>query len=113
MRKLITVRSRMMTALAVVLATAALCFLADAASAGKIQLNGTWKEHQITSRCVDAGGTHTDGTGSGGYGCKTSKGEVSCDKNGKCTGECQACGKRLVNPLFPIRAILRGPIASR
>jgi len=71
-------------------------FLSAGAWAGTIKLTGTYSSSQIDLAGINANGTVTAGTGPGGYGCKTSKGEVSCTADGKCTGTCQACGARLV-----------------
>ena len=65
-----------------------------AAFAGTIKLKAT--SGQVGLACIDAGGTYTQGTGTGGYGCKTAKGEVSCDKDGNCTGTCGNCQQRVV-----------------
>jgi hypothetical protein len=68
---------------------------ATAAEAGTIKLQGTYTASQIDLACIDNGGTVTAGTGAGGFGCKTDKGEVSCTKEGQCTGTCERCGARL------------------
>jgi hypothetical protein len=58
--------------------------LVGPASAGKIKLSHRWNLGQIEIRCMNAEGNLTAGTGPGGYGCKTTKGEVSCTKDGAC-----------------------------
>lgn len=60
------------------------------AAAGRIIL--TASASQVDLACINAGGTSTAGIGPGGYGCKTNKGEVTCNKDGKCVGECEKCG---------------------
>ena len=92
MRKLTSVISRTTSALAAAaLAMATLGFVGDA-SAGTIKLNGKYNPGTVGTDCINANGTSTTGTGPGGYGCKTPKGEVSCTVKGVCTGTCQACG---------------------
>jgi hypothetical protein len=71
---------------------------ATAALAGTIKLQGTYSAGQIDLACIDNGGTVTAGTGAGGFGCKTDKGEVSCTKEGQCTGTCEKCGARMTGP---------------
>jgi hypothetical protein len=91
MRKLTSVISRTISVLAAALAMATLGFAGDA-SAGTAKLNGNYNVGTVGTDCVSAGGETTKGTGPGGYGCKTPKGEVSCTVKGECTGTCQACG---------------------
>lgn len=92
MCKLTSVISRTTSVLAAAaLAMATLGFVGDA-SAGTAKLNGTYNVGAVGADCVNAGGNTTKGTGPGGYGCKTPKGEVSCTAQGVCTGTCQACG---------------------
>jgi len=74
------------------------------ASAGTKSLAGSYSFNQIAFACVGTSdGNLTAGTGSGGYGCKTSSGEVSCTKAGQCTGTCQACRQSSPpkNPILP------------
>ena len=71
-------------------AIAALWFSTGAALAGRVVLSGTHSESDILKTCVGAGGTFSSGPG--GYGCVTDKGQVSCNKGGKCYGECPNCG---------------------
>lgn len=67
--------------------------MASAAGAATIKLTGQYKQWQIETTCMGTkDGVVTPGAGPGGYGCKTSKGEVSCDKDGHCTGTCGNCG---------------------
>jgi hypothetical protein len=67
--------------------------VASAAGAATIKLTGQYQRWQIETKCLGTNdGVVTSGTGEGGYGCKTKKGEVSCDKDGHCTGTCGNCG---------------------
>jgi hypothetical protein len=67
--------------------------VAAPAIAGTVKLTGKYGKSYIEARCLgNETGRPTSGSGPGGYGCKTNKGEVSCDKNGNCTGTCQNCG---------------------
>jgi hypothetical protein len=67
---------------------AALTFFAGPASAGTVDL-GHQNRGDIKIACfAHNDGKLTSGSGPGGYGGKTSKGEVSCDKDGHCTGNC-------------------------
>jgi hypothetical protein len=81
-------------------------FLTLTAHADRIKLGGTWTAGQIDMRCADAGGTVTSGTGSGGYGCKTAVGEVSCTSGGKCTGSCSNCKSIVIRT--GVDGVLRG-----
>ena len=99
MRNLITITSRTTFVLATaVLAMAMLGFVGDA-SAGTKQLVNKHSSGAVAVACGEAGGTYTT-TSAGGYGCKTSKGEVKCNKDKTCTGTCAACGKRLIGPFL-------------
>ena len=62
------------------------------ASARVIVLKGTYTQAQVDIACTRAGGGSTAGRGHGGFGCKTSKGEVECNAAGECIGKCQHCG---------------------
>jgi hypothetical protein len=86
----------MRNSITVFLALVTVGFLSGGAWAGTIKLKGTFTSGQIDIACINNNGTPTAGTGPGGFGCKTDKGEVSCTSAGKCTGTCQACGARLV-----------------
>jgi hypothetical protein len=79
-------------------------FLVGAASAGVIILKGTHTRGQVEIACTKAGGVSTAGRGHGGFGCRTSKGEVECDAAGECIGKCQHCG---TGEIGSIRGILR------
>jgi hypothetical protein len=69
-------------------------FLVGAASARVIALKGSHTRGQVEIACTKADGVSTAGRGHGGFGCKTSKGEVQCDAAGACIGTCQHCGTR-------------------
>ena len=92
MRKLTSVISRTTSVLAAAALAMATLGFAGEASAGTTKLNGNYNVGTVGTDCVNAGGETTKGTGPGGYGCKTPKGEVSCTVKGECTGTCQACG---------------------
>jgi hypothetical protein len=83
--------------LTVLLAVAAVGFFASATSAGTKQLTGTYSVGQVGADCINNNGESTAGTGAGGFGCKTSKGSVSCTKDGKCTGTCGNCSASRVH----------------
>ena len=87
-----------------VMALTSLVFLVDAASARVIVLKGTHTQAQVDMACTRAGGGSTAGRGHGGFGCKTSKGEVECNAAGECIGKCQHCG---TGEIRSIRGILR------
>lgn len=74
----------------------ALFFIADTARSGAraepIKLKGNYSQSYIEARCLGTSDGKITTDGNGGYGCKTSKGEVNCDKNGHCTGNCGNCG---------------------
>ena len=78
---------------------AATLLVADAArstaDAGTIKFKATSLQVDLACLNYSGGATATAGNGPGGYGCKTDKGEVSCDKNGNCTGTCEKCGTRI------------------
>jgi hypothetical protein len=57
-------------------------FLVEAASARILVLKGTY----------NAGGEPNAGRGPGGFGCKTSRGQVECNAAGECIGKYQRCG---------------------
>jgi hypothetical protein len=82
--------------LSVLLAVASIGFFANTASAATKKLAGTYSFSQVMLDCAKNDGTNTPGTGTDGYGCKTPKGEVSCTKDGKCTGTCGRCKARKV-----------------
>ena len=87
-----------------IIALAGLGFLADTASARVILLKGTHTQGQVEIACTKADGVSTTGRGHGGFGCKTSKGEVECNAAGECIGTCHRCGTR---ETASIRGILR------
>src|SRR6266567_5106290 len=76
----------------------------DAAWARVIVLKGTHTQGQVEIACTKADGVSTTGRGHGGFGCKTSKGEVECNAAGECIGTCHRCGTR---ETASIRGILR------
>jgi hypothetical protein len=82
--------------LSVLLVVAGIGFFASTTSAATKTLAGIYSDTQVERDCIDNSGTVTPGTGPGGYGCKTSKGSVSCTKDGKCTGTCGNCAARKV-----------------
>jgi hypothetical protein len=67
-------------------------FLVEAASARIIVLKGTYTKERIHIACITAGGEPNAGRGPGGFGCKTSRGQVECNAAGECIGKCQRCG---------------------
>jgi hypothetical protein len=77
--------------LSVLLVVAGLGFFASTTSAATKKLAGTYSEGQVGADCIKSGGAFTTGTGPDGYGCKTSKGSVSCTNAGQCTGTCKNC----------------------
>jgi EF hand len=94
-------------ALARISAIAVTGLFAGAAFGGTVHL-GYHSQGQIEMACGDApGGQYTSGTGPGGYGCKTSKGEVSCTSGGDCTGTCSNCSDRVIQQSV-VHAILGG-----
>jgi hypothetical protein len=86
------------------MALTSLGFLLGVASARVIALKGTHTRGQVEIACTKVGGVSTVGRGHGGFGCKTSKGEVECNAAGECIGRCQHCGSGEINS---IRGILR------
>ena len=68
----------------------ALCLLSEA-SAATIQLKGLYGASVLGHDCVEAGGTTTLGIGSGGYGCKTDRGDVECTARGQWAATCDKC----------------------
>jgi len=77
-----------------VLVLVAFGLVGDTASAGTTTLRGIYARSVLGADCIDAGGTPAPGTGPGGFGCKTDKGEVECTATGQCTGTCPTCGTR-------------------
>ncbi len=65
---------------------------------------GTHTRGQVEIACTKADGVSTAGRGHGGFGCRTSKGEVECNAAGECIGKCQHCG---TGEIGSIRGILR------
>jgi hypothetical protein len=85
---------------------------AGAAFGGTVHL-GFHSLGEIDNACVNApDGQVTGGTGEGGYGCKTSKGEVSCSKEGDCTGTCSNCSDRVIRQTV-MQGVLQGLSFSR
>ncbi len=66
----------------------------DAAWARVIVLKGTHTWGQVEIACTKADGVSTAGRGHGGFGCKTSKGEVECNAAGECIGNNAEPGAR-------------------
>jgi hypothetical protein len=64
-------------------------------SIAETKLPGIKTQGQIDLYCLDAGGQVTSGSGPGGFGCKTDKGEISCTKTGTLNqgpvGSCVGC----------------------
>jgi hypothetical protein len=77
-----------------VMALTTLGFLVDAAAARNIVLKRTYTQGQVEIACIRGGGASIAGRGPGGFGCKTSKGEVKCNAAGECIGTCHRCGTR-------------------
>jgi len=96
-----------------VLAFVAVGCLAGSVWAATKTLSGRYTVGQVGNACVAADGTSTGGTGPGGYGCRTSKGSVSCDKNGKCTGTCGNCAARTVPKKLDLDFVLRDGAVSK
>jgi hypothetical protein len=65
---------------------------------------GIYTRAQVDIAWTRAGGGSTAGKGHGGFGCKTSKGEVECNAAGECIGKCQHCG---TGEIGSVRGILR------
>ena len=99
--------------LMVVLAFVAVGCLAGSVWAATKTLGGRYNEFQVNLACNNADGALTTGTGPGGYGCRTSKGSVSCDKNGKCTGTCGNCAARTVPKKLDLDFVLRDGAVSK
>jgi hypothetical protein len=83
--------SRGFTLAPVLFAVTVLNFVADTAWADKVALSGTYSQTGILASCTKAGGEFN--SDDSGFGCTTNKGSVQCSTNGKCTGECDTCGK--------------------
>ena len=89
-------RKSVVTLIALV-ALAAFGFVSDGAWAATVKLKGKHSSGEIASTCVLVGGQYTGAGDPNKYGCKTTKGEVSCNRQTEmCTGTCQACRARLV-----------------
>ena len=73
-----------------VLAATVMVGHSGAALAGTKQVAGTHSASEIKGSCDKAGGVYF--SGSEGYSCVAAGGEVDCNKNGKCTGDCKTCG---------------------
>ena len=71
-------------------AIAAFWFATGTALAGKVSLSGISQTGLLAS-CNKAGGNFS--SSDDGFSCTTGKGSVTCTTNGKCTGECETCGK--------------------
>jgi hypothetical protein len=99
----------MRKALVSVIIAGVFALTAPAALSATVKLAGTHTIGQILQACILSEGGHaqqTAGTGPGGYGCRTDKGEVSCDRDGHCTGTCDNCGNASAPGTGGIRAIL-------
>jgi hypothetical protein len=66
-------------------------FLIEAASARIIVLKRTYTKERVHIACINASGESNAGREAGGFGCKTSKGEVECNAAGECIGKCRHC----------------------
>jgi hypothetical protein len=99
----------------VCLIAAGVCIVVAApAVAGTVKITGKYTLGQIEQRCLATDtGRVTSGTGPGGYGCKTDKGEVSCDKNGNCTGTCQNCGGKAASSRGGMGGVLANAPAGK
>jgi hypothetical protein len=62
----------------------------DVASAGKIKLQGTVSRARLQKLCLAQDGLFSSSRQS--YSCGKGGNIVTCDSNGKCTGECPRCG---------------------
>ena len=84
----------MRKALVCVIAAGVIAFTVIPADA-RTKLSGEYTQGQVDLACINAGGQVTSGSGSGGFGCKTGKVEISCTKTGTLNqgpvGTCTAC----------------------
>lgn len=90
MRRSMKFLTSLIASTALIFALGTLAFVAAPAVAGTIKLKASMT--QVDDACLANNATFTSGSGPGGYGCKTDKGEISCDKDGNCTGTCENCG---------------------
>jgi hypothetical protein len=79
----------------------------EAASAGRIGLNGAYTRSQLKDLCDTNGGTY--GEGPGGYSCgKQCAGDewcvVGCKNPSSCYGDCPKCGARIRGALVGTQA---------
>jgi hypothetical protein len=86
-------KDNMRAALVCLIAAGMLAFGASEALSKPL---GTRTEGQVLLACLNTeGGRVTSGSGPGGFGCKTDKGEVSCKKTGTlndgAVGSCEGC----------------------
>ena len=95
-----------------------LLFLAGVAWAGQVAISGTHSKDEIKSTCASVGGQFLEGSG-GSYMCVNDCGngstcDVSCNKDGKCVGDCPACGRRAPLPVLsgtaPIERTLKNSV---
>ena len=87
MRRLNGFKSRMKFVVAItVFGMATLAFVGGASAKQWSQLQKRYTAVQVQSACIKGKGSYTAGIGSGGYGCKTSRAKVSCNRNGVCFG---------------------------
>ena len=73
------------------LALGTFALVIEPALAGKVSISKKVSAGQLKAACDKAGGFYT-GASSGGYACTGSKGSITCNKNGNCTGYCGNCG---------------------
>jgi hypothetical protein len=78
-----------------------------AALAGTVPVSGTHSELEITKTCGQAKGGVPFTDDNGTYGCRTTKGSVSC-KNGTCTGTCDNCNPAIAHGKTPVFGVLSG-----
>jgi hypothetical protein len=96
----------------------ALLFLAGASWAGQVSISGTHSKDEIKATCASVGGLFSDGP-QGSYSCvNTCAGDdtcdVSCNKDGKCIGDCPNCGRRAPPPVLggtaPVERTLKNSV---
>src|SRR5689334_7838308 len=109
MCSLVNFKSRKFAFLGTLLMAIPLLIFASEVGAGEQKLQGSnHTSSEIAAACVLAGGHYSGPTAEAPaeYGCKTSKGEVSCVGN-ECWGKCEKCGARLIGP--NVRGVLGRP----
>ena len=79
-----------------VFSMATLAFVGGASAKQGFQLQKRYTAVQVQSACIKGNGRYTAGIGSGGYGCKTRRVKVSCNRTGVCFGTDKGSGRPLV-----------------